>query len=126
MSIILAIEPLPCPRPRIALRGRIPVAYYPAAYAKWKVEAAKLLHCDEPPLLTSRLAVDCTFYVTKPRTTKLSGPKPDIDNYVKSLLDALTLARYWIDDSQVVFLSARKMWTSGAGRIEFTITEEPT
>jgi Holliday junction resolvase RusA-like endonuclease len=41
----------------------------------------------------------------KPHTVK-----PDIDNLVKLVLDALTKAEFWKDDSQVVILKAVKYW----------------
>ena len=35
---------------------------------------------------------------------------PDVDNYMKALLDALNQAGVWYDDAQVVDLRARKWW----------------
>jgi Holliday junction resolvase RusA-like endonuclease len=53
------------------------------------------------------------FAVPKPKTTKLSHPKPDIDNYEKALFDALTKAgNVWNDDHQIVkILESSKVWT---------------
>lgn len=34
----------------------------------------------------------------------------DIDNVSKVVLDKITRSGYWVDDSSVVFLSARKRW----------------
>ncbi len=106
------IKPLPTPRPRIAVRGRFPVAYYPKAYEDYRQEIARLLAEFRPEKpLDGPLAARMCFYVNAPRATKLRHPKPDIDNFVKGLLDACTKAGYWLDDSQVVHIFATKRWT---------------
>lgn len=47
----------------------------------------------------------------RPKTTKLSAPKPDVDNYAKGVLDAITKdGRFWDDDSQVQRLHVAKAW----------------
>lgn len=62
--------------------------------------------------------------VARPKTTKLIAPKPDVDNYAKGVLDAITKdGRFWHDDSQVLDLTASKRWTLGAPHIEVTIIQ---
>lgn len=119
MQISLDLAPIPCPRPRIRLikskSGRsFASAYYPRPYTIWQVEAAELLapHAPEVPL-EGPLMLEVTFYVERPRTSKLLVPKGDVDNYVKSLMDALTKAEFWNDDSQVAYLVAKKQWAVG-------------
>lgn len=123
----LLLDPLPCPRPRIAVRGKFPTAYYPASYQTWKNEAAKLLTERRPAeTFSGPLKVNVRFEAQRPKTTKLAHPKPDIDNYLKSLFDALTQSGWWDDDCQVVQVSARKCWTANSddpGRILFSIEE---
>jgi Holliday junction resolvase RusA-like endonuclease len=41
--------------------------------------------------------------------------KPDVDKLERAILDALTEARVWHDDSQVVALSAIKLWSEEPG-----------
>lgn len=48
--------------------------------------------------------------------------KPDVDNIVKIILDALNMIAY-DDDSQVVELSIIKRWTEEIERVEFEIQE---
>ena len=59
-----------------------------------------------------RLAAECNLI----RPTK----KPDIDNVVKSVLDALNGVAYK-DDTQVTELSVRKWWTADNDRIDVWI-----
>ena len=57
------------------------------------------------------LACLVDFAVERPKTTKLSHPKPDVDNYVKALWDAVTKkGGYWSDDYQVVWTAITKRW----------------
>jgi crossover junction endodeoxyribonuclease RusA len=87
----------------------VPVAYYPADYQKWKEAARDALAYEGAPL-QGPLRVSIACQVERPKTTKLPAPKPDIDNYVKSVLDAMTQAGVWDDDSQVEHISAAKGW----------------
>src|SRR3546814_19545477 len=63
------------------------------------------------------------FTAPRPKTTKLAVPKPDIDNYAKGALDALTDTKVvWPDDWQVADLIARKRWASADSPDGITIT----
>jgi Holliday junction resolvase RusA-like endonuclease len=99
------------------VRGRFATAYTPKPYRTWQEEAAKqlaLIASDGP--FTGPVLVALAFGVLKPKTSKLTHPRPDIDNYEKSILDALTKdGRFWLDDSQVVGLSSHKMWADNTG-----------
>lgn len=121
VSRSLAIEPFPCPRPRIVVRGQFPTAYYPKPYSLWKESAKRLLSSKEARVekLTGPLAVAVEFHCTRPKSTSLAAPKPDIDNYVKSIFDAITKAGWWEDDCQVVHLIATKRWAE-PGQAGFT------
>lgn len=121
---ILPLEPMPCPRPRIALRGRFPTAYYDKKYVAWKEEAEKLLTTirGDRAAHTSPVAVTVRFFCHRPRTTKLLTPKGDIDNYVKALFDAMTKAGWWTDDTLVYHVDAEKHFkTCPTSHIAFSI-----
>lgn len=107
---------MPAPRPRfrvIAVPGRRPIAsaYSPKPYAEWQKRAAAVLKSATGQRFEGPVAVSLIFAATRPKTTKLSHPKPDVDNYAKALLDAVTKdGRFWSDDTQVVSLSVDKVW----------------
>jgi len=120
MEIILPLEPIPCPRPRIMTRGKFAHAYYPASYKKWKEAAAEAIGAQiqdaQPVAGPVNVTIECA--VKRPKTTKLSHPKPDVDNYAKAVMDALTASSVWSDDSQVIRLVVTKVWAeTGSIRI---------
>lgn len=89
-----------------------PVAYYADPYKTFKKSLGKSIKQMMPkghkPMsgpLTVRLLVTCT----KPRTSKLDMPKPDIDNYMKAAFDAANKV-VWGDDSQVRRVVSEKQW----------------
>lgn len=61
------------------------------------------------------VSVRITFFMPRPKTVKRHMPTvpPDIDKLCRAVLDALTDAGVWVDDSQVVDLGATKIYTSG-------------
>lgn len=106
-------------------RGKFAHAYYPASYKKWRADFLKAL--GGHPLLHNTLpvTVDVAFLVTRPKTTKLLTPKGDIDNYVKSVLDALTDAGAWDDDKIVETLYATKRFAAPYERAGIVLTISP-
>lgn len=119
------IEPLPCPRPRIALRGRFPTAYYPKAYKDWREQFTQLL----PPVsrqFTRGVSLSVTFRCTKPRTSTLTTPKGDIDNHLKSVMDSLTDHGVWADDKQVERVAASKRFAAPGETAGITLTVTET
>lgn len=129
-SFVVALNPIPCPRPRITVRGRFAHAYYPASYKTWKGRAAELIEAelDKLPVNTYYdvpLQVLLVCVVEKPKTTKRKWPKGDIDNYAKAILDALTEAGAWGDDDQVIDVRVVKRLTDPGESGNFTVTIAP-
>ena len=72
--------------------------------------------------LTGAVMVDITFYRSiqkssskAAKTAKLTGKvkptvKPDLDNYIKAVLDGLN-GLAWVDDSQIINISAIKEYS---------------
>lgn len=116
---------MPAPRPRaraIIAHGKpIATVYNPAEYKHWLEDAqAQLINQVHGEPILGPLIVSITVTTQKPKTSKLPHPKPDIDNYVKAVLDAMTHVGVWDDDSQVGLLFAEKKW-GAVGRIEVEV-----
>ena len=67
------------------------------------------------PAHTGPLCVEVTFTVRKPasapkRRTTWPQRKPDLDKLLRSTFDALSDAGVWVDDAQVVEVTARKVY----------------
>lgn len=127
VALSLPFDPMPSPRPRVVVRGKFPSVYMPKDYMEWKAGVAAYVHdrMTEFPVPVSEgpVEVSLVFHVERPKTTKLWGPKPDIDNYAKSVLDAFNDSGVvWKDDCQVVRLVASKQWADGTASISAEIT----
>jgi Holliday junction resolvase RusA-like endonuclease len=89
-------------------------AYYPAKYSKWKASFSSVLRrvVEEEGIekFTGPIEVRIVVSATRPKTSKLSHPRPDVDNYAKSVLDASNKI-LWDDDSQITHLFISKLWT---------------
>lgn len=132
--MILDIEPVEQARPRAVRRGKRIGMYDPPKVSKFKRELRMLAQKrfgDDP--LDGELSVEIKFYrpiqkslSKKERAKRLSGEnrpivKPDLDNYVKSTLDALN-GVLWVDDARIVELHAFKYY-SVSPRIEVVVKE---
>jgi len=67
-------------------------------------------------LLSERLAVDIILYPPDKRTR-------DLDNYMKALLDALTIAKVWEDDSLIDNLNIHRGSLVKGGKCSVRISE---
>ena len=113
-SFFLPCDPIPAPRPRATARGRFASVYHPPEYTRWKegvAEAVRGVNDRPPEPLSVPLVVTVEVFVERPKTTKLTHPGPDIDNYAKGVLDAITQSGLiWADDKHVVDLRISKAW----------------
>lgn len=118
-------EPVGKGRPRFARQGGFVRAYTPAKTVNWEQlvsDAAKQAMGSSEPLEGS-LALSVRVYKgipaswsKKKRQEAIDGVvnpigKPDIDNYVKAVMDAGN-GILWVDDSQVIELHAMKRYST--------------
>ena len=134
-QFVIKLEPMAQSRPRFARRGRGVVAYEKKEMKTWRAECLKLIEevFETKDLIEGPLKIDATFYIRPPKYILLKkklkerleaekilcSKKPDIDNYLKALLDSMT-GIVFKDDGQVVECSARKLY-SLKPRIEFIV-----
>jgi Holliday junction resolvase RusA-like endonuclease len=104
-TIFIAVEPAPASRPRISRWG----AYYGKNYENYRKQARAFLSDIDGEATSQPLAVVMEVIVSKPKTTKRSSPRGDVDNYAKGPLDSLTEhGGFWDDDDQITCLSVVK------------------
>ncbi|MEK4871539.1 RusA family crossover junction endodeoxyribonuclease [Niallia sp. FSL W8-1348] len=130
-------EPVAQERPRFSNHGGFTRAYDPKKSKDFK-QYVKLVAAEyrPPALLEGPLLLEVKVYkptlksFSKKKTAAAESgelrpvTKPDVDNYVKGIKDALKQI-IWNDDSQVVDLHVSK-WYSQTPRIEVTVSEVKT
>ncbi|MBX5322552.1 RusA family crossover junction endodeoxyribonuclease [Staphylococcus caprae] len=108
--------PIGSPRPRFRNTGRFVQTYMPASYTAHK----EYLKSQMPKLeLQNNLKVRLEFIFTTPKSWsnkkrlamigKYKPTKPDIDNLIKTVLDAAN-NHLWNDDNQIVEIASFKRY----------------
>lgn len=118
LTFLVPLTPVPCARPRFSKHG----TYSPQSNVRFTNDFRTLAREHLPKLpWEGPLNLSLVFQIPKPPSVKRDLPhvKPDIDNFIKSVLDAMNpelgWTGFWIDDAQVVKLEARKRY----GKIPF-------
>lgn len=113
--------PKPLQRARVGRMGAHARMYDPEANTTNKATVAILaqqkMRDYNMPLFEGPIRLELTFWVEKPKSKIRKNPnafpwptsKPDLDNCIKLICDALN-AVVWRDDKQVVILRAVKRW----------------
>ena len=118
-------KPTPQKRHRHTKTGFTYFVYDPSSKDKRKFALQALQHSPKQHLENIRLTLN--FYFPRPKShSKKNAPqyhtkRPDVDNCVKFVMDALTTAGFWEDDSQVYQLVATKQY--GEPRTEIFIEQ---
>lgn len=141
------------PRPRACIRGQHAGVFNPPDADAWKRAIgfalresiitpdgrARWTRTDKPIVLSVWFSIPrpkSHFYASKKRAGQLRegaptfcASKPDIDNYAKAVMDAITNTQLiWHDDAQVIMLQATKMYCSplelADAQIQIKTTEE--
>ena len=114
IKITLDMSPVACPRPRVTSKG----VYYPKRYTAFKKESKiKLMNqCKMNIPKDQLLHINYTFIsrrqsaICKGEGRKFKPTRPDLDNYIKAINDSLQAAGIIEDDSQIVSMSAKKLF----------------
>jgi len=87
-----------------------------SALAVWRSTIALSARFAGAKPMEGAVAIEATFRVRRPKTVKREYPSvaPDLDKYVRALLDSLTGICYQ-DDSQVVDIKAKKVYSDQPG-----------
>jgi len=104
-------NPIPAPRPRM---GKYHV-YHAANADQWMHSIMLFSSIKIHAPLEGPIEVNLQFLFDKPKKDThrfWMEHKPDLDNLEKAVLDALTKARKWKDDSQVVRLQSIKRYAA--------------
>ena len=120
LRLHIAGKPVPCPRPRVTKFG---TTFYPKNYADWRVSAMDQLTAQHDPTKPFDGLVDVAIeaVIEAPKKTVRLAPPGDVDNLAKSVLDALTKAAVWVDDTLVNCLIVRKRWAERGEEAGFNI-----
>lgn len=105
-------NPRPQGRPRFFVRGRHVGVYDPKESREYKQNLVAQIVAQNPRYIPEgAICLECEFIFARPKSLPKKivdhTKKPDIDNCIKALKDALN-GIVWKDDSQIISVYARK------------------
>lgn len=121
IEFTLPIPPVAKERARYSKYG----AYTPARTREFSNKVASYAKRYAPSkLLSSPLRLYCEFHLSRPKKTKfnLPGVRPDNDNYLKALMDALN-GIIWTDDSLICDIRSIKLYALDGPKIKVKVEE---
>jgi Holliday junction resolvase RusA-like endonuclease len=103
------------PRPRLASNGKV---FNPRSADAWKEEVkAAFVSCRRETISTP-VYLKVIFYLPTPKRKNKNdienmkhNVKPDLDNLLKALMDAMTNVRIWEDDALVFKIESEKWYS---------------
>ena len=112
----------PKERPQVSYNTRN--IYTPRKTTSFESEVRFIYNLVSGYQFDGAVKVTCMFMIHKPKTVKREYPTvvPDLDNCIKAVLDGLNPKRdgygritkgAWKDDSQVIEIHAKKIYTDG-------------
>lgn len=112
-------NPVPCPRPRVVRIKNFVRAFIPKpardyiSMVEWLITVENRKKTSPHDALLP-FGLTATFYRSDKR-------RCDMDNMLKSLMDAITNAEIWNDDSQLIEASLKKRYDKTNPRVEFEL-----
>ena len=128
LDFFVAGIPKAQPRVKAFVRGGHAGVYTPESAESWK-QAVRLQAVANAPesAVAHPVRVELDFFLPRPKahhkrdgSVKANSPvwhckKPDLDNLIKAVVDAITdTQRVWLDDSQICQISATKSYALNA------------
>jgi len=119
--------PKPQPRPRMTKSGHV---YTPDSAKAWKeliiAECLRWKNCkktviDKPVKLSVVFLFPFPKRVKNPDEYVPHAGKPDTDNLLKAVMDALTTANIWTDDALVYSSLAEKWYYTGESGVRIKV-----
>ena len=130
MKVDFFVAGIPKAQPRVKafVRGGHAGVYTPDSAESWKQAVRRETVANAPESVVAHpVRVSLDFFLTRPKahhkrdgTVKSNSPiwhckKPDLDNLIKAVVDAITdTQRVWMDDSQICQISATKSYALNA------------
>lgn len=108
----VATAPSPTSRPRFARIGNFVRTYFAENYQVYCADCVKAfaVFANSFPSGGHPLVCRVDIIGNRPKSTLLTSPRGDVDNYVKGALDAATKAGLWSDDGRLECLIITKRW----------------
>ena len=125
MKLTVRGKALPQERARFYRRGSFVGAYDPGKSKNWKQDIKAQAIAMSATIQDGALFLRVDFFLLRPASISIKKRpfpcvRPDLDNYIKAVKDALN-GICWTDDGQVVQLASTKQYTSDDPRVEIEI-----
>lgn len=130
MKVDFFVAGIPKAQPRVKafVRGGHAGVYTPDSAESWKQAVRRETVANAPESVVAHpVRVSMDFFLPRPKahhkrdgSVKANSPvwhckKPDLDNLIKAVVDAITdTQRVWLDDSQICQISATKSYALNA------------
>jgi Holliday junction resolvase RusA-like endonuclease len=138
LSFFAAGIPKAQPRVKAFVRGNHAGVYTPDSAETWKQEVRRQAVANAPEsLIGGVVRIQLDFFLPRPKVhldkhgvPKPKSPvwhckKPDLDNLIKAVTDAITdTQRIWLDDSQICEITATKTYAINAVGCSVRISAE--
>lgn len=123
ISFEIPISPVAKERARVTRFG----SYTPARTKEFQNQVRMHAKKYAPKeLFKTPLSLQCDFYISKPKRPKFThaAVRPDIDNYLKAIMDSLN-GIIWVDDALIVMAATAKYYTTDKPSIFVSVKELP-